>query len=293
MSKKEKKICFVVTPIDDENSVMRRHIEGIIDQAITPAIEEDFEIKVAHREYDIGSINDRVIQSVYNSDLVIANLTALNPNVMFELAIRYSFGKPAIVIAEKGTRLPFDIVDENTIFYINDPAGAAELKGLIAKFVDRIDWKRNDYGPIFSAIKSAAVIDTIETQISGEDDKNAFSFIVDKISNIEYMLNGIKSSSMADFIVNGTLIGLNDANVIRPHTKYYWYKLLKDNDTKLKVYEVAKYLDLTNKEILNILNNELGFNVKSHMSEISVNEIFSLVDYMNKKLKVGDSQNNE
>ena len=46
MSLKGKKTCFVVTPIDDEGSAMRRHIEGIIDQAITPAIEGDFEIKV-------------------------------------------------------------------------------------------------------------------------------------------------------------------------------------------------------------------------------------------------------
>ena len=125
---KEKKTCFVVTLIGDENTAIRRHIDGIIDQAIIPAIGAEFEIKVAHREYEIGSINDRVIEQVYNSDLIIANLTGLNPNVMFEIAIRYSFGKPAIVIAEKGTKLPFDIVDENTIFYINDPAGAAELK---------------------------------------------------------------------------------------------------------------------------------------------------------------------
>lgn len=181
----EKKSCFVVTPIGDENTAIRRHIDGIIDQAIIPAIGDEFEIKVAHREYEIGSINDRVIQSVCNSDLVVANLTGLNPNVMFEIAIRYSFGKPAIVIAEKGTKLPFDIVDENTIFYINDPAGAAELKETIKKFVQKIDWSKCEYGPVFSAIKNAAVVTNIEMGISGEENKNAFSFLVDKINKIE------------------------------------------------------------------------------------------------------------
>ena len=66
----------------------------------------------------MGSINDRVIRNIYDSDLVIANLTQLNPNVMFEIGMRYSFGKPALVIAEEGTRLPFDVIDENTLFYI-------------------------------------------------------------------------------------------------------------------------------------------------------------------------------
>lgn len=181
----EKKSCFVVTPIGDENTAIRRHIDGIIDQAIIPAIGDEFEIKVAHREYEIGSINDRVIQRVYNSDLVVANLTGLNPNVMFEIAIRYSFGKPAIVIAEKGTKLPFDIVDENTIFYINDPAGAAELKENIKMFVQKIDWTKCEYGPVFSAIKNAAVINNIETGIQDKDSRNAFSFIAKRIDDLE------------------------------------------------------------------------------------------------------------
>lgn len=55
------------------------------------AIGEQFDIRVAHREFEIGSINDRVIKNVYNADLVIANLTTLNPNVMFELAMGYLF----------------------------------------------------------------------------------------------------------------------------------------------------------------------------------------------------------
>lgn len=188
----EKKSCFVITPIGDENTAIRRHIDGIIDQAIIPAIGDEFEIKVSHREYEIGSINDRVIQNVYDSDLVVANLTGLNPNVMFEIAIRYSFGKPAIVIAEKGTKLPFDIVDENTIFYINDPAGAAELKENIKKFVQKIDWSKCEYGPVFAAIKNAAVINHIESGISDNDNKNAFSFLAEKMSDLEAEIRELK-----------------------------------------------------------------------------------------------------
>lgn len=205
----EKKSCFVVTPIGDENTAIRRHIDGIIDQAIIPAIGDEFEIKVAHREYEIGSINDRVIQNVYDSDLVVANLTGLNPNVMFEIAIRYSFGKPAIVIAEKGTKLPFDIVDENTIFYINDPAGAAELKDNIKRFVQRIDWTKCEYGPVFSAIKNAAVINHIESGISDTDNKNAFSFLVEKISDLEAEIKGMKADEYTKkYIYNKTKLDI-------------------------------------------------------------------------------------
>lgn len=101
---KDKKVCFVITPIGDNNSDIRRHIDGIIEQAIEPALGEKYEIVAAHKKYEIGSINDRVIKSVLEADLVVANLTDTNPNVMYELAIRHSFGKPAIVlIHQNGT----------------------------------------------------------------------------------------------------------------------------------------------------------------------------------------------
>ena len=193
----EKKTCFVVTPIGDESTDIRRHIDGIIDQAIIPAINKEFDVKVAHREYEVGSINDRVIRRVYDSDLVIANLTTLNPNVMFELAIRYSFGKPTIVIAEKGTKLPFDIIDENTIFYINDPAGAAELKETIKRFVEKLDWNNSTYGPVYSAINKAAMLEKIETGVE-EGSKAVFSFLVQKIEHLEKEIKSVFLNAQSD-----------------------------------------------------------------------------------------------
>ena len=181
----KRRTCFIVTPIGDENTEIRRHIDGIIDQAIVPAIGEQFDIRVAHREFEIGSTNDRVIKNIYNADLVIANLTTLNPNVMFELAMRYSYGKPAIVIAEKNTKLPFDMIEENTLFYVNDPTGAAELKNNIKKFVKKIDFNTNDYGPIIATLKTAATFENVESGIQDPESKQLFSLLLKKMDNIE------------------------------------------------------------------------------------------------------------
>ena len=179
-----KKKCFIITPIGSDDSEIRRHIEGIIDQAIIPAIGEKYEIEVAHRDCAIGSINDKVIRSVYDSDLVIANLTSLNPNVMFELAIRYSFGKPAIVIAEKNTKLPFDITDERTIFYVNDPKGAFDLKEAIIKFEANIDYNNYNYGPVYKSISKIPLYSAVE---SGENisNKELMTYLLDRLDTIE------------------------------------------------------------------------------------------------------------
>ncbi len=185
---KDKKLCFVITPIGDNNSDIRRHIDGIIDQAIVPALGEKYNVVVAHRKYEIGSINDRVVRSVFEADLVIANLTNTNPNVMYELAIRYSFGKPAIVIAEEGTNLPFDVIDENTIFYRNDPTGANDLKQKLIEYEKSIAVEKKEYGPVYKVIKTVPIYDEVESGKDISSDK-LLQYVIDRLDSLEKKLN--------------------------------------------------------------------------------------------------------
>lgn len=197
----KKKTCFVITPIGDENSEIRRHIDGIIDQVIEPAIGDKYKIIVSHREFEIGSINDRIIRSVYESDLVIANLTNTNPNVMFELAIRYSFGKPAIVIAEKGTKLPFDVIDQNTIFYVNDLVGADDLRKEICKYENKIVLDKRDYGPVYKVINKIPLYNEVESGAkTGEDVPSGkmMQYIIGRLNNIEQNINSGNQNRMND-----------------------------------------------------------------------------------------------
>lgn len=185
---KDKKDCFVITPIGDNNSDIRRHIEGIIDHVIEPALRENYKIEVAHRKYEIGSINDRVIKSIFEADLVIANLTNINPNVMYELAIRHSFGKPAIVIAEEGTKLPFDVIVEDTIFYRNDPTGADELKQKLIKYEKSINFEKKEYGPVYKVVNRIPLYNEVESGKDVSSDK-VLQYIIDRLDSLEKNIN--------------------------------------------------------------------------------------------------------
>jgi len=148
-----KKTCFIITPIGKPTDPIRRHIDGVV-QGIKDAIGGAFDVIVAHEMFDIGSINRQVLEQIYTSDLVIANLTNLNPNVMYELAFRHSVGKPAIVIAEDdGIELPFDIKDERAFRYINDYAGIKALGATLRACIGNINFKdETPCGPIHDAL---------------------------------------------------------------------------------------------------------------------------------------------
>ena len=143
----QKEQCFIITPIGDATDPIRRHIEGVIDAAITPALGEEYDIVVAHKIGEPGSITKQVIDKVYHSKLVIANLTNRNPNVMYELALRHAIGKPVIMIAERGIPLPSDIIMQRTIFYYNDAKGVLELRNELKKAACEIDFEKKA-GPI-------------------------------------------------------------------------------------------------------------------------------------------------
>lgn len=60
----DKKKFFIITPIGEENDSIRRHIEGIIDAVIMPVMKNDYEISVAHRLFEMGSINKQIIELI-------------------------------------------------------------------------------------------------------------------------------------------------------------------------------------------------------------------------------------
>ncbi len=158
------KTCFIITPIGDVSSEIRRKADGLIKSVIKPVLKnEKFETIVPHEISTSGPIGNDIINNIINSNLCIANLTGLNPNVMYELAVRHATNKPIVCIAERGTVLPFDLTTERVLFYTNDMYGVAELKEELPKFVrSAMDAKIVQLNPITNVCKDF-VIEKVRT----------------------------------------------------------------------------------------------------------------------------------
>lgn len=182
ISMSSKKKCFIVTPIGAKESVTRRRAQGILDAVIRPILEQKgIEVYVAHEISLQGSITKQVIEHLLQDDLVIANLTELNPNVMYELAVRHCKRLPVIAIAEEGTSLPFDISDERTLFYKNDMAGAFELKPVLMEAIDIALSEKKPDNPVYRVAQSIIIKESAETS-------SAEKYIIDRFDALEKLL---------------------------------------------------------------------------------------------------------
>lgn len=119
------KSCFVICTIGDPKSASRRRSDGILHQIIEPALGHPDEYLVERADHDKtpGIVTESIINKILDSDLVVAELTDLNPNVMYELGVRHTVGKPVVQMMEIGEKLPFDVGGQHTVFYECDLAG--------------------------------------------------------------------------------------------------------------------------------------------------------------------------
>lgn len=179
------KTCFVVTPIGKTGSDIRRHADGLIKMAIKPALGEEYDVKAAHDYVDSMSITKQVYEKLYESDLVIVNLTGLNPNVMYELGIRFCFGKPVILIAKEGEQLPFDITEYRTTFYKDDALGFSELKEELERVKKTIKYNDKEKSPIHDALRQNELFKQLKGEEKSDNTTNeALSLILEKIDAI-------------------------------------------------------------------------------------------------------------
>jgi len=123
------KTCFVVGPIGEKGSDIRKLADWLLKGIIKPVLESDrfnYQVQRADEIAEPGLITNQVIVAALDSDLVVADLTGLNPNAFYELAIRHMQEKPIIHIIYEGEALPFDIKDYRTVQYSMESFDAYE-----------------------------------------------------------------------------------------------------------------------------------------------------------------------
>jgi hypothetical protein len=78
--------------------------------------------------YGPGLIISDVVDQLQRAQVVIADITPVNANVYFEVGYALALNKPIILLAKKGTDLPFDVKAFRVLFYEDSIAGKAKVE---------------------------------------------------------------------------------------------------------------------------------------------------------------------
>lgn len=123
------KKCFVIMPFSERSG--KRPLgffDEVFDSLIKPAAEAaGFDVYTANKD---GSdvIQSTIINELLDSDIVLADLTDHNPNVLFELGVRLTLEKPVAIIKSSDTGRVFDVDNMLRVFEYDQNLWTSSIK---------------------------------------------------------------------------------------------------------------------------------------------------------------------
>ena len=113
------KNCFVILPFSKTEHHNADYWDRHFELYLKPLIKRK-KLKVFRSKPQKGNIANRIITDLVKSDIVVADLTDHNPNVLWELGVRHSYRSCTITIAEEGTDIPFHLGHKGILPYNAD-----------------------------------------------------------------------------------------------------------------------------------------------------------------------------
>lgn len=129
------KKCFVIIPFADD-------FEEVFQHAILSAAQEKGYACERLKEVS-GPINiiNEIVSNIYEADLIVADLSRLNPNVFYELGLAHAgpISTKTIMIAEHNEQIPFDVSVFQVLKYDRGYEGIVNLRKGIVRQIDFVE----------------------------------------------------------------------------------------------------------------------------------------------------------
>ncbi len=174
--------CGIVMPISAIDGCSEEHWNDVL-SIITAAIESaKFEANLVSNADDVGIIQKRIIQNLYENPVVVVDASGKNPNVMFELGMRLAFDRPTIIVKDDKTSYSFDTSPIEHLEYPRD------LRfGKIVEFKDRLSKK------IVSTYSASREDPNYTTFLKHFGEFKVAKLDTKEVTGAEYIIDEIKS----------------------------------------------------------------------------------------------------
>lgn len=191
-----KKKCFVIHPITTPEFLLsyyhddKDHFNHVYEVLFAPAIEKIGFEPVPPITEGSDLIHGNIIRNLSESELVLVDMSTLNPNVFFEMGIRTALNKPTcLVVDDKTNKIPFDA---NIINYHNylSSIKAFEIKEQIIKLSKHIK-KSVEISKSENSLWKYFGVTTTALPLKEEKDTNKkMDFLIDQIQTLRTEVSG-------------------------------------------------------------------------------------------------------
>lgn len=192
----KKKTCGLIMPISAIGEYNEEHWQEVKECLEDTVKELGFEVRMVS-DNDLNLlIPSNIVQALLQDDIIICDISAANPNVMFELGLRIGFNKSYILLFDDKQKIPFDI---NTISCLNYPStlNKIQMKKFEKKLKERIEKitqeEGNDFLKAYGKIKvyepETEKVTTTEFQEQFLEKMNSLTNI---ITRIDYRLSKVE-----------------------------------------------------------------------------------------------------
>lgn len=143
-----KQRAFIIMPFSEKGTNPRptSFFDEVFTSLLTPACNKaDFGVETA-RKHGSDVIHHTIVKELDEADLVIADLTDHNPNVLFELGIRIALDKPVLLIRAMGTPPIFDVDHMMRVFEYDPRLWKSTIDGDITGLSEHVKggWENRD-----------------------------------------------------------------------------------------------------------------------------------------------------
>lgn len=116
-----------------------------VHEAIRAACEShEFNCVRADDIWEETAIIDDIFSLICRSGIVVCDLTDRNPNVLYEMGIAQTIGKPVVMLTQNESDIPFDVKSQRYLKYLDNDQGREEMQAALAGRIVTI-WNR-EYG---------------------------------------------------------------------------------------------------------------------------------------------------
>lgn len=242
--------CGLVMPIASLDGCPSEHwveVKNIITDSVESISAPKFKVKLVSDADSIGIIQKRIVQNVYESDILVCDVSGKNPNVMFELGMRLAFDKSVVIVKDDKTDYSFDTGIIEHLSYPRD-----------LRFQNIVDFKK---------LLAEKVLGTLKTSRKNPEDspylKNFGRFKVANLDETTVSTDRLLLEMIEDLRMDFRRLQRSISSELFPLRKYQrgefesraWSAIL-DYASKMDIKDLSIFLD--NQEFMERLAEELN-----------------------------------